>query len=138
MIDRFNGKYVFLSNFYPSPITIDRVEYPTVEHAFQASKTLSRGERQMIAYAVSPGKAKRMGRKLNLRSDWEEVKVACMLELARLKFTEPNLKAKLLATGDVELIEGNTWNDTFWGVCRGEGQNQLGKILMKVRKECQA
>ena len=138
VIVQFNGEYVFLSNFYPSPIVVDGIKYPTVEHAFQAAKSLIRQERHAIAQARSSGQAKRMGRKLNIRPDWGEVKVDIMLKLVRLKFAQPDLKAQLLATGDAELIEGNTWNDTFWGVCQGEGQNQLGKILMKVREECRA
>jgi len=136
MIDRFNGEYVFLSNFYSSPIIVDRIKYPTVEHAFQAAKTLNWQEKQLIAYARAPGQAKRMGCKLSLRSDWEEIKIDVMLELVRLKFADSNLRTKFLATGDAELIERNTWGDKFWGVCQGEGQNQLGKILMKVREEC--
>lgn len=137
MIERFNGEYVFLSNFYPSPIVINGVEYPTVEHAYQAAKTCNRREKLLVAYASTPGQAKRMGRKLSLRLNWEEIKVDTMLGLVRLKFTESNLRAKLLATGTVELVERNAWNDRFWGVCRGNGQNQLGKILMRVREECQ-
>jgi ribA/ribD-fused uncharacterized protein len=136
MINRFNNNYAFLSNFYPSFIVIDGIIYPTVEHAYQAAKISDWREKQMIANIKTPGQAKRVGRKLGLRSDWENIKVDVMLKLVRLKFTELNLKIKLLATGDAELIEGNTWNDTFWGVCCDEGQNQLGKILMKVREEC--
>jgi len=138
MINRFNGGFAFLSNFSLSPIVVDRIKYPTVEHAFQASKTLVRQERQVIAYAATPGQAKKMGRRLNLRSDWAEVKVDVMWELVREKFRDSKLKAKLLATGCEELIEGNTWGDTFWGVHQGVGQNQLGKILMEVRAEFQA
>lgn len=135
---RFNGKYVFLSNFCPVFITIDRIKYPTVEHAYQAAKTLNRLEKLMIASLASPGRAKRVGRKLNLHSNWDEVKVGVMLQLVRLKFTDPSLRAELLMTGDMELVEDNIWGDVFWGMCRGKGQNQLGKILMKVREECRA
>ena len=64
------------------------------------------------------------------------VKVKLMFELVLEKFKQnPELKQKLLETGNQELIEGNTWNDTFWGVCNGQGQNWLGKILMLVRSE---
>jgi len=136
MIDRFNGEYVFLSSFYPVLIVVDGVKYPTVEHAYQAAKTQDPLEKQMVARAGTPGRAKRMGRKLNLRPDWEEIKIDTMLGLVRLKFTESNLRTQLLATGDTELVEGNKWGDKFWGVCRGEGQNQLGRILMAVREEC--
>jgi len=59
-----------------------------------------------------------------------------MLDLVRKKFENPLLRAMLLATEDAVLVEGNTWNDTFWGVCRGRGENWLGRILMQVREEC--
>ena len=88
-----------------------------------------------IANAKTPGEAKKLARKLPIRPDWEEVKDQIMLDLVRIKFSKSGLKKALLATGDAELIEGNTWNDTYWGVCKGVGQNKLGKILMQVRKE---
>lgn len=136
VIDRFHGEYDFLSNFYPAPVTFERIEFPTVEHAFQAAKTRDRGLRLTVANAPSPGTAKRMGRRLTLRSDWEASKVAVMRELVWLKFsTNPELCARLLATGQATLVEGNTWNDRFWGICQGEGKNQLGLILMEVRRE---
>ncbi len=135
-IDRFVGDYDFLSNFHPSSIEFYGVFYPTVEHAFQASKTFDRVMKQIIADAATPGIAKRLGRKVQLRPDWEQVKVNIMEDLVWLKFiTHPDLRAKLLATGDTNLIEGNTWNDRFWGVCRGQGRNELGQILMRVRAE---
>lgn len=135
MIDNFYGEYRFLSNFWPSPIELDRMIYPTVEHAFQAAKTDNRPERERIAALPTPGSAKRAGRKVALRPDWEHVKVAVMEDLVRRKFSDPDLAARLLATGAEELVEGNTWNDCFWGVCRGQGRNELGQILMKVRAE---
>ena len=135
-IDRFTGDYDFLSNFHPSPIEVDGVTYPTVEHAFQAAKTSIPEEKQAVAAATTPGSAKRLGRKVQLRPDWEEVKVGIMEDLVRLKFTtHADLRAQLLATGDAELVEGNNWNDRFWGVCKGSGQNHLGKLLMKIRAE---
>jgi len=135
-IDRFTGDHDFLSNFHPSPVEVDGILYPTVEHAFQAAKTSDPDEKQALAETATPGSAKRLGRKVQLRPDCEEVKVGIMEELVRLKFTtHANLREQLLATGDAELVEGNNWNDRFWGVCRGKGQNQLGLILMKVRSE---
>lgn len=138
-IDRFTGDHAFLSNFCHSPIELDGIIYPTVEHAFQAAKTLDHADKHRIAAASTPGNAKRLGRKVQLRRDWEQVKVGIMQDLVRLKFTvHQDLRAKLIATGDAELIEGNTWNDRFWGVCRGQGRNQLGLILMQVRAELAA
>jgi len=136
VIDQFHGPFRFLSNFYPACITFEGIDYPTVEHAYQAAKTDDRGLRLTVAAAHSPGAAKRMGPKLPLRPGWEQIKVDTMRALLRLKFTSyPELRAQLLATGDAELVEVNTWNDTFWGVCNGEGRNQLGKILMEIRRE---
>jgi ribA/ribD-fused uncharacterized protein len=135
-IDRFTGDYDFLSNYYRSPIEVDGLLYATAEHAFHAAQTFAPEEKQAIAAAATPGDAKRMGRTVQLRSDWEQVKIGIMEDLVRRKFaTHPDLRDQLLATGDAELIEGNTWKDTFWGVCRGQGRNDLGKILMKVRAE---
>lgn len=137
-IRRFDGEYEFLSNFYPSPIEWDGAMYPTVEHAFQATKTLNPEYRGKIQRASTPGEAKRLGRSVALRSDWESIKVGTMIALIAIKF-EPHtpLAAKLLATGDAELIEGNTWHDNFWGVdirTPEKGLNWLGKILMNWRQ----
>lgn len=143
MILEFEGKYDFLSNFYPSPIFYDGITYPTNEHFFQAMKTLDQEERKKIAAADTPGKAKRMGRSVELRPDWEKIKVEVMRLGLILKFQNPDLKEKLLATGDEELIEGNWWCDQFWGSCncskhiRTPGRNVLGMLLMELRKEIQ-
>lgn len=134
-IDRFDGDFDFLSNFYDAAVTLDGLSYPTVEHAFQAAKTADPAERARVRAAGSPGVAKRLGRKVTLRGDWESVKVSIMEALVRAKFeAHAELREKLLATGERELIEGNHWNDTHWGRCRGHGKNHLGKILMRVRE----
>lgn len=141
MITEFDGKYAFLSNFFHSPFTYDGIEYPTNEHFFQAMKTLDQEERKKIAAADSPGKAKRMGRHVQLREDWEEIKEAVMLEGLYLKFTDKQLADWLLETGNGQLIEGNFWCDQTWGSCNCPkhkdipGKNLLGKLLMKVRSE---
>lgn len=135
-IDRFSGHHSFLSNFHPSAVTLDGDTYPTVEHAFQAGKTDDPAARERIRDAKTPAWAKALGRKVQLRGDWEDVKVGVMTDLVRQKFTaHPDLAAKLLATHDAQLVEGNTWGDRFWGVSRGTGRNELGRILMKVRAE---
>lgn len=134
-IDSFRGEYAFLSNFYDCSISYNGHVYRNNEAAFQAQKDLSRSAEFTL---LNPTMAKRLGRKVSLRSDWERVKLGIMEEIVRCKFTQhPELKVKLLATGERLLIEGNTWNDTFWGVCKGKGKNNLGKILMKIRKELQ-
>lgn len=135
LIEDFSGENRFLSNFYPSRIRHERITYPTVEHAFQATKSLERMDRLKIANSRSPGKAKALGQKVRLRKDWESIKVAVMRQLVEKKFTvHQDLRNRLLATEDAELIEGNTWNDCFWGVCNGRGKNHLGQILMEVRR----
>lgn len=135
MIDDFRGEYAFLSNFWPSPIVALNILFPTVEHAFQASKSTIPTRWFEIQDCATPRLAKQFGRRLKLRSDWEEVKVDVMRELLYKKFEEPYLQAKLLLTVDEELVEGNWWGDTFWGVCNGIGENNLGKLLMKVRHD---
>lgn len=143
MIDEFENEYAFLSNFYPSPFEHEGIVYPTNEHFFQAMKTLNIQERKAIAAAETPGKAKRMGRNVSLRPDWEKIKVYVMLEGLRLKFADPTLAQKLIDTGDEELIEGNWWHDNTWGSCycsdciNKPGRNMLGIILMELRKELQ-
>lgn len=133
-IDHFSGEYDFLSNFYEAPVTWKGVVYPTSEHAYQAAKTLDSVERNQIRLAETPAIAKKLGRKVTIREDWEEVKFDFMFKIVWNKFIlNQELATKLLATGDAELIEGNWWGDTYWGVCRGEGQNNLGLILMTVR-----
>lgn len=134
-IDSFTGEYRFLSNFFPTEVTYQGDIYNSVEQAYQASKTNDLGERARIRGEKSPGKAKRLGRRVTLRPDWEQVKLQVMHELVLQKFQDKVLRAELLTTGDLELIENNWWNDYFWGVCRGTGENHLGKILMKVRDQ---
>lgn len=140
MINCFEREYAFLSNFYPSPIEYEGIKYPTVEAAFQAAKTPDMHMKVAIATAEHPGKAKRMGRKVVLCEDWEEIKDKVMEDCLRLKFSNPILREKLLATGDEELEEGNWWHDNYWGSCYcsrcGDvGKNKLGYLLMKIRKE---
>lgn len=145
LIDKFDGEYAFLSNYYPSKIVYDvddgyTMYAKTVEHGFHAAKTLSMEEELDILAANTPGQAKRLGRKCTLRPDWENVKDDVMRTLLRKKFAIPELRDKLLATGDAKLIEGTTWHDNYWGVCScekcgGRGKNRLGELLMEIREE---
>ena len=135
-IAQFKGEYRFLSNFYPVAVEFEGIMYPTVEHAYQSAKTLDMNERKRIAALPTPSDAKREGRKLKLREDWETVKSDVMERCVRYKFThDAELRERLLATGDAILEEGNDWGDRVWGVVNGVGENRLGKILMKVREE---
>lgn len=135
-IDSFRGDFGFLSNFYESSIWINGDRYPSVEHAYQAAKAGDEVTKKMIREAKTPGIAKKLGQSCQLPYDWDTKKVSVMRDLVREKFKNPLLRSLLLATGDAVLVEGNHWNDRFWGVCRGAGQNWLGKILMEVRDEC--
>lgn len=141
-ITDFRGEYAFLSNFYPCDLEMDGQTFPTLEHAFQAAKTLDFAQRRQIRDAKSPSEAKRLGRKIKRRADWFDVSLQTMLALLQQKFTRyPDLREKLLATGAAELIEGNSWNDRFYGAVwdshakRWVGENHLGRLLMQVRGE---
>lgn len=136
-IESFRGEYHFLSNFFPAPVTYKGLTYPNNEAAFQAQKTFDEDERRAFT-ELSPKDAKHRGRQVLLRRDWEEVKIGIMEDIVRAKFTQnEDLKERLLSTGDALLIEGNRWNDRFWGVdLRSRtGKNHLGRILMKIRSE---
>ena len=134
-IRSFRNKNAFLSNFYPVFIYYEGMKFPSVEHAFQAAKTNDSEVRKLFMAAPTAKEAKRLGRKVKLRGDWESVKVDIMEMLLRQKFADPALREQLLNTKDSMLIEGNNHGDTFWGVCKGEGQNHLGQLLMKIRQE---
>lgn len=142
-IEQFRGEWDFLSNFFEQTIEIEGAMYPTAEHAFQALKTREASERYFVQIAPTPKAAKARGRKVTLRSDWDSARFDVMEQVLRAKFREPALRAKLLATGDRTLIEGNTWRDTTWGAVRTKtgqwsGRNELGKLLMHLRDELRA
>ena len=134
-IDRFRGAFAFLSNFHRAPFTWCGHTWPTSEAAFQAGKTRDEPMRERIRTAASPAEAKRLGRRVDLRLDWERIKDDVMHSVLKAKFAVPELRDALLATGDAELVEGNSWGDVYWGVCAGRGRNQLGRTLMRVRDD---
>ncbi len=138
-ITSFRGDYEFLSNFYECPILMtfgkDNIpmEFRNAEAAFQAHKTTNFADLVIFSNMSGP-EAKKFGRKVKLRDDWNDIRLQVMGEVVLAKFTANwELRDMLIATGQKELIEGNTWHDTFWGVCDGKGENHLGKILMEVR-----
>lgn len=133
-INEFKGKYYFLSNFYSCPIEYNEINYLNSEAAFQAQKCPNRA---LEFSNLTPNRAKLLGRRVDLRNDWEDNKINIMESILRVKFSDDKLKNKLIDTYPAELIEGNTWNDKFWGVDinTGIGENNLGKILMKLRHE---
>ena len=134
-IDRFRGAHAFLSNFHRHPFDWQGRTWPTSEAAYQAAKTRDEAERECIRAAPSPAAAKRLGRRVALRADWEHVKDDVMRSVLDAKFAVPQLRDALLATGDAKLVEGNTWGDVHWGVCDGRGRNQLGRTLMAIRDD---
>ena len=129
----FRGEYRWLSNFAPSTVVYGGVKYPTVEHAYQAAKTVNAEERWKIQECKTPGKAKRVGKTVTLRSTWLIQRHFVMKELLLQKFGSNPYRDLLLDTGDEELIEGNNWGDTYWGVCNGVGENYLGVTIMNIR-----
>lgn len=133
-------EFRFLSNFHISPIVLDKKRYESVEHAYQCMKACNDKDFQFLYEAKTPGEAKRRGRQVTLPVAWEETKDAFMEIIVRAKFRQnETLKEMLLATEDVELVEFAPWGDTYWGVDKNyEGENRLGKILMKVREEMRA
>lgn len=166
MIYSFTYASNFLSNFYQHPICYEDFVYPSNEHAYQAAKTLDENKRLIIAQATNPGGAKRLGRKLELRKDWEDIKLTVMSDICYQKFEDPAMLWRLLGTGDDILVEGNTWGDWYWGAVKNGdwydedfifnngplyawnltgpdagdtyvGSNHLGILLMDIRKELQ-
>ena len=134
-IDTFRGEYYFLSNFYEIPVIFDGITYQNNEAVFQAQKCSVYNDRKQFSF-LNASEAKKLGRKVSLRPDWEEVKIGIMREIVREKFEQhPKLAEKLLATGDSYLEEGNTWGDRVWGTVNGQGANNLGRILMEIREE---
>ena len=131
-----NPQYRWLSNFYPIRMKMaDGLTYGSTEHVYQAMKSNSLEDRAKVAASKTPGQAKRLGRRLKMREDWDQIKREIMKQILRVKFTHPILRQKLLDTGDAYLEETNHWGDTYWGVCHDVGLNQLGEILMEIREE---
>lgn len=134
----FFGTYRFLSNFHRSPVFIDGCFYPSSEHAYMAQKTHNKYIKDIFSDEnMSSKEARAEGQKIELREDWEEVKVQMMYNCLLSKFLNGEKERKmLLATGDKYLEELNYWKDFFWGAdLNGKGQNNLGKLLMRVRQE---
>jgi ribA/ribD-fused uncharacterized protein len=148
MIDRFKGEYRWLSNFWAARVTLDGVEFPSVEHAYQAGKILSPEVRERIRALPTAAEAKRFSKKvgkvISYRPAWSETfRINLMRFLQWQKFSDPALRQRLLATGDAMLVEGNTWHDCTFGCCRcskcgGRGLNWLGVLLMEIRGELRA
>lgn len=139
VIDRFRYEFVFLSNFYHCEITwhgfhpATSQQFASAEHAYQASKAQHVSEYDCVVNAPSASIAKKRGRKVTLKADFMQNRLQIMSSILLAKFSCAELAYKLCATEDAELIEGNDWGDTFWGVSHGVGTNHLGKLLMEHR-----
>lgn len=132
-ITNFRGEHFVLSNMSPAPMTIDGHRHPTLEYAFQAAKTISDLEKQMIAAAPDGFAAKRLGKLVTATADWDDRRVQVMRELLAIKFQDPTKAAALIATHPRRLIEGSR-GDAFWGMLpNGHGRNMLGFLLMELR-----
>lgn len=135
VIDSFSGYCRFLSNFFECNITDAGLTFPSAEHLYQAWKSKNIHHAKAIQNAPTPGAAKRIGRSITIREDWEDIKLTVMYRVVTLKFSQnAHLRDLLLATDDMLLIEGNNWGDKFWGTVNREGENHLGRILMEVRQ----
>ena len=132
----FRNENAFLSNMYSSNIMINGLTYKSAEAAFQAQKCIDPKEREKFT-TISAVESKRLGRKVKLRPNWEQIKLKIMAYVVYKKFEQNKaLAKKLIATENMYLEETNTWGDRFWGTVNGQGENKLGKILMWVRKKC--
>lgn len=140
MINRFIDEFRWLSNFVDAEVSFEGESYKSVEHAYVAAKTLNRAMRFEVAACPTAGVAKKMGKTMPLRPDWTQVRLEIMENLLRQKFSHPEFAEKLLNTGEQEIVEGNVWHDNFFGscvceTCGNKGENNLGKLLMKIRGE---
>ena len=129
----FRNEYWFLSNMYPCEIRVNGLVFTCAEACFQSFKTTDLNERKKFQ-GIDRFKAKKLGTSVSLRSDWNDIRIEVMSRDIHAKFKQhPDLTKKLQDTGDLPIIEDNTWKDTFWGVCNGKGCNLLGQILMSER-----
>ena len=133
----FKNVLYFLSNMCPCIIYSDdgRTIYRSVEHAYQACKTIIKKEREVIVAAKDGYEAKRLAKSITIRPDWEEIKEKVMLKALRRKFLCGSEFGYKLIRISEPIVEENTWGDIYWGVCNGIGENRLGVLLTRVRKE---
>lgn len=134
-MSKFNTVGTALSNMFYSKIEYMGYTFKTAESAFQAAKCKNIEDRKLFV-ELNGYKAKKLGQKIELRDDWERNKVKIMEEILRIKYKNPRMRVKLFETIRYEeIVEENTWGDTFWGVCDGYGDNHLGRTLLKIREE---
>lgn len=131
---QFRNEYYFLSNMYPHDIAYGGHTFTCVEAAFQAQK---QPEKARMFEGLDGFAAKKLGSRrsgqITPTADWDRRRIKVMQDLIDIKFEDPDLSARLKkVTGPI--VEDNTWGDTFWGKCRGKGNNMLGKMLSDKRQ----
>lgn len=133
-ISEFSGEYRWLSNFAECRIILGNTTYSSVEHAYQSMKSDDPEWRKFCADpSNSAGTIKRKSRDVTIIPRWDDLKELVMYICLFQKYLQEPYLTALVETGDSLIIEGNTWGDTFWGVCDGKGQNRLGELIMKIR-----
>jgi ribA/ribD-fused uncharacterized protein len=133
----YKGRWVYnwFSNMELDPITIDGITYPSVENYYQGMKS-GHPKILQIFSKLPPYQAKKEGKRLKLRDDWEQIKFDVMEKALRIKFAPGTSWYTKLKATEGEIVEWNNWGDKIWGkTLNGEGENNLGKILMKIRDE---
>lgn len=132
------GEYGYLATYSNYGFFKDGVFWKTSEHYYQAQKFMDSDTKIRIQNAETPKIASTIGRdrKLNLRSDWEEVKQDVMFDAVYYKFKQNrDILQKLLDTGNARIVEA-TVKENYWGCGpNNDGQNNYGKILIKVREK---
>ena len=135
---RASGKYGFLSCLYKKSLIFEGILFPSGEHAYQYGKFRDEDTRNWAMESPKPHLLSILAHGLfawDIVSNWSRIKVNRMYNVLKVKFSDSELKNKLLDTRDSILIE-NSKNDAFWGIGKtGKGKNMLGKLLMKVREE---
>jgi ribA/ribD-fused uncharacterized protein len=136
---RANEPYGFLSNLYVCPVTLEGRTFRSAEDAYQFGKPKDPAVAEWLMAAPAPrfcAQAAHALLRYDIRPDWQEVRVERMRAVIKAKFTHnPELRQKLLETGDARLVEASP-TDTFWGIGKREtGKNMLGLLLMELREQ---
>ncbi len=138
MIHEFKGEYRWLSNFEAVTITLGDYNYPSVEHAYMSMKCEDPEWKKYCSDKNnSAGDVKKKSREVKLRDDWDTFKFIVMQTCLEQKFNQEPFKSKLIETGTQNIVEGNYFGDSVWGVDLKNnpniGENHLGRLLMKIR-----
>lgn len=131
-----NEAYGYFSNYYMLPITINGVEYASVEHYYQSRKTQSIPYSEKIRTASTADEAKTLGNSPDcpIRKDWNSYRNLAMTEGLIAKFTQHEDLQKLLLATEDSLLAENSSHDYYWGIgADGTGKNMLGRLLMTTR-----